>query len=50
METLKNAIDTVYAIANIPIELFDYTISLWNVILFVLFGGLIAWFFRGLMK
>ncbi len=50
MTVLKNAFDAAYQIGNVPISLFGYTITLWQVGLFAAFGGLIMWFIRRLME
>lgn len=50
MHVIKYAFDAVYEISNVPIDLFGYTISLWNVFLFGVLGSLIFWFFKKLME
>lgn len=45
---IKQIIELLYYIANIPIEVFGYIITLWQLLIFALIGGLFAWFIRRL--
>lgn len=39
-----------YQIMNIPIDLFGFTISLWEVFLFIIFGSLFIWFLKNIFN
>jgi hypothetical protein len=50
MNTIKEAFEAVYSIAKTEINLFDFTISLWNIFMFVIFGGLFIWFLKNIFE
>ena len=50
MEWLYMAFYSFYQIANTPIDLFGYVITLWQVFMFALFGGLIIWFLKNIFE
>lgn len=50
MDTIQRIFAFMYDIANMPINLFGYNITFWNVILFVMFGGLLIAFVKKLFN
>ena len=50
MDIIKRIFEVVYEIANIPVQLFDFTITFWQIFIFSVFGALIVWFIRKLFE
>lgn len=43
MENISFLLSSVWNMLNIPINIFGYSISLWNVAAFVIAGGVVMW-------
>lgn len=50
MQNIKFIIDSCYLVLNIPINLFGYSISLWQFFLFGILVYVVVWIFFGAMK
>lgn len=50
MEYISSIFYYIYYIANLPIVIFSYTITLWQILLYGLFGALIIWFIRNVFN
>lgn len=50
MDYIKRIYEIAYEIANIPIQLFDYTITLWQIFIFVVLGTMLVSFIRKLFE
>ena len=43
MDIISMLLASVWDMLNIPIDVYGYSISLWNVAAFVIAGGLVMW-------